>query len=211
MTNLFHIYAFGSICRGEIEPSSDIDLLAITSVGSNQLSRNKFSIYSHMKIKEIWLHGNPFAWHLYKEAKLVYSSNEIDFIEKLGQPRKYTNSRNDCEKFLRIFRDSHSSLNENQSSVVFDLSAAFLGIRNFATCYLLGLGHFDFSRRVALNLMEDLSTAELNAYEILERARLLCTRGHGNALSATEIQVTAATLPSFDRRMVALLEECNND
>jgi predicted nucleotidyltransferase len=47
MTKLLHIYVFGSICRGEVAPGSDVDLLAISSGGGNDLSRSMFSIYSH--------------------------------------------------------------------------------------------------------------------------------------------------------------------
>ena len=84
MKNLLHIYAFGSICRGDVAPDSDIDLLAITSGGSNELSRSMFSIYSHSKIEKIWNEGNPFAWHLHQESKLLHSSDSSDFIFDLG-------------------------------------------------------------------------------------------------------------------------------
>lgn len=73
-----HIYVFGSLCRGELDNKSDIDILIISDekFGSEY---NKYSVYSYEKIRELWLDGNPFAWHLYLESKLVFSSEENDF------------------------------------------------------------------------------------------------------------------------------------
>ena len=206
MKNLLHIYAFGSICRGDVAPDSDIDLLAITSGGSNELSRSMFSIYSHSKIEKIWNEGNPFAWHLHQESKLLHSSNSSDFIFDLGGPASYSKAREDCERFLEIFRQALNSLRTDNSSVVFDLSAAFLGLRNFSTCFLLGIGRYDFSRGVALNLMSSLSASDLTAYRIMERARLLCTRGYGDSLTALEEKRTISALPRFEDRMIGFLE-----
>lgn len=90
MTDLLQIYAFGSICRGEIQSGSDVDLLAIASGDSNRLSRSMFSIYSHSKIKKIWQEGNPFAWHLHIESRLIHSSDNSNFITGLGPPAAYT-------------------------------------------------------------------------------------------------------------------------
>lgn len=212
MTDLIHIYAFGSICRGEIDSGSDIDLLAIVSGGTkNELSRSMFSIYSHSKVRKIWQEGNPFAWHLHTEAKLIHSNDGSDFFGTLGPPATYVKAREDCDRFFKIFRQASMSVIRDQDSAIFDLSAAFLGIRNFATCYLLGKGNPDFSRRVALNLMDDLSHRDLLAYEILERARLLCTRGHGEALTGDEIGEATASLPMFERRILKLTEDRGDD
>jgi hypothetical protein len=207
MTERLHIYAFGSICRGEIVPGSDVDLLAISSGGGNDLSRSMFSIYSHSKIEAIWREGNPFAWHLYVESRLVYSSDSADFIVALGSPATYSKAREDCERFLGIYRQALNSLRNDNTSVIFDLSAAFLGLRNFSTCFFLERGRRDFSRGVALNLIADMPSGDLSAYRVLERARLLCTRGHGEMLSHTEIDDAIRALPNFEDRMVALMEE----
>jgi hypothetical protein len=207
MTDLMHIYAFGSICRGEIAPGSDIDLLAITSGGTNKLSRSMFSIYSHSKIRRIWKEGNPFAWHLHLESRLIHSSDETNFINALGPPTAYTNAREDCERFLKVYRQASSSLHNDHDSVIFDLSAAFLGLRNFSTCYLLGRGRPDFSRGAALNLMTEMPPIDVRIYRFLERARLLCTRGYGVALASTEIAQTIEALPKLEEWMLRLIKE----
>ena len=107
---------------------------------------------------------------------------------------------------MEIFRQALNSLRTDNSSVVFDLSAAFLGLRNFSTCFLLGIGRYDFSRGVALNLMSSLSASDLTAYRIMERARLLCTRGYGDSLTALEEKRTISALPRFEDRMIGFLE-----
>jgi predicted nucleotidyltransferase len=81
-----HIYAFGSICRGEIDTKSDIDLLAIVGGNDNHFDTSTYSMYSYNRLTELWLEGNPFAWHLATESKLIYSSDEKDFIKDLGSP-----------------------------------------------------------------------------------------------------------------------------
>jgi Nucleotidyltransferase domain len=140
MSALLHIYAFGSLCRGEVLPGSDVDLLAVVTGARNKLSRSMFSIYSHDKIEFIWKQGNPFAWHLHLESALIFSGDKRDYLAALGAPSPYTMVRQDCERFLNIFKDAFSSARTDHTSIVFDLSAAFLGLRNFSTCFLLAQG-----------------------------------------------------------------------
>lgn len=210
MTKLLHLYAFGSICRGEISDGSDVDLLAVTSGGANELSRSTFSIYSHEKIRQIWREGNPFAWHLHLESRLIYSSDNQDFVHSLGCPAIYAHARDDCERFQAIFTKAAASAQKDHDSVVFDLSAAFLGLRNFASCLLLGRGSPNFSRGVALTLMADPAPVSIETYRILERARLLCTRGHGQVISGGEIQKAIEGLPKLEDWMSGLIEGITN-
>lgn len=79
-----HIYAFGSVCRGEIDNQSDIDLLAVVAGHDDRFDSSIYSIYSYNRLKELWKEGNPFAWHLASEAKIIFSSNGEDFLSQLG-------------------------------------------------------------------------------------------------------------------------------
>ena len=152
-----HIYAFGSVCRGEVDFSSDIDLLACLSMPQQEYDPEKFSIYSHDRIQELWLEGNPFSWHLYLESKLIYSSDNSDFISDLGKPLKYSKALEDCTKFNLLFLESYQSLTKSNVSAVFHLSCMFLATRNFATCYSLGAGKPIFSRQSPLQLHHNLN------------------------------------------------------
>src|SRR5258705_351930 len=99
-----HIYAFGSLCRGEIDPGSDLDMLALTNKFDPRFDPNVFSIYSYRRIQDLYREGNPFAWHLSTEAKLIFASDGSDFLTELSQPAAYKNRTRDCEKFFHIYQ-----------------------------------------------------------------------------------------------------------
>jgi len=205
MTHALHIYAFGSLCRGEISPASDIDLLAAVT-GANELSRSMFSIYSHRKLARIWAEGNPFSWHLHLEAKLIFASDGTDFLLRLGRPAKYTKAAEDCARFLTLFRAAHESAKRSRSCIIFDLSAAFLGLRNFSSCLLLGRDQADFSRNVALKINDLAFPGDPRDYKTLEQARLLCTRGYGALPSTDAIESAIKSLPFIEIWMTKLFE-----
>ncbi|MCC4213969.1 nucleotidyltransferase domain-containing protein [Leeuwenhoekiella parthenopeia] len=131
------IYIFGSIVRGEVDQYSDIDLLMVTSEAVYNIDLNKYSIYTPERIKELYIEGNPFAWHLYYESKLVYTSG-ANLLENLGKPSNYVNCKTDLLKFKNLFEASITSIIKNRFSIIFDLAMVFLALRNFATCYTLG-------------------------------------------------------------------------
>jgi Nucleotidyltransferase domain len=186
-----HIYAFGSICRGEIYPNSDVDLLVIGGGDIAQYDPDVYSIYSHARIRELWREGNPFAWHLSLESRLLFSSDKQDFLQSLGTPTPYRHCARDCEKFFSLFRDACASLAHGRASKVFDLSTIFLSIRNIATCFSLGVTKRpDFSRSSALRLEANRVPLSLDSYQVLERARVLCTRGYGSKITDEELGAT---------------------
>lgn len=181
-----HLYAFGSICRGEIDESSDIDLLACLSEPTPGIGPDRFSVYSDKRIRELWAEGNPFAWHLHLESKLLYSSDGNDFIHDLGLPTCYSNVMDDCAKFRSLFLESVRSLTTATNSPTFDISCMFLSARNFATCHSLASGVPLFSRYSPL-LLEDRLPISKEDFDIYVRARILSTRGLGAALSRDDI------------------------
>jgi hypothetical protein len=124
-----HIYAFGSVCRGDISPTSDIDLIAIVDQHDVRFNQNDYSIYSYRRIREIWEEGNPFAWHLALESKLLFASDQIDFMKSLGTPARYGKAPQDCQKFFSLFREAAHSINIVPTAVPFDLSMVFLAVR----------------------------------------------------------------------------------
>src|SRR6266480_3004408 len=101
-----HIYAFGSLCRGEISLGSDVDLLAITEGHDPRFDPEMFSIYSYRRIDELWQQGNPFAWHLSFEGRLVFAENNDDVLKVRGRPRPYRDCVRDCGKFQALFADA---------------------------------------------------------------------------------------------------------
>ncbi|MDE8741716.1 nucleotidyltransferase domain-containing protein [Pectobacterium polaris] len=183
-----HIYAFGSICRGEVDSFSDIDMLAIVNGRDERFNPKDYSIYSYSRINEIWEEGNPFAWHLFLESKLVYSSDSSDYLQCIGEPNTYKSGLVDCKKFRHIFLSAKESIETSELTEIFDLSSVFLAIRNFATCYSLYCGEKpNFSRNSARRIDTHNIPIDDVTYELLERSRVLCTRGAGELLDPNDI------------------------
>jgi hypothetical protein len=203
-----HIYAFGSVCRGDISKGSDVDLLAIVEGFDARFDPDTYSIYSYDRVREIWVEGNPFAWHLSLESRLLFSDDSTDFLDSLGKPNPYQHRERDCAKFLSLFRDAVASLARTDASAVFDLSTVFLALRNFATCFSLGGGDRpDFSRHAAIRLGRRSLSIPGEAYQILERARILCTRGYGSMITADEVRIASQSFGQIEGWMAELLAE----
>ena len=202
-----HLYAFGSICRGEIAFGSDVDLLAIVEGVDGRLDPRKFSIYAYDRMRVLWREGNPFAWHLALESRLIHAGDGSEFLAGLGRPEAYTHCVADCERFKRIFVDAAEAVRANQTSLVFDLSSIFLAIRNVATCFSLATGDPIFSRNSALQLGINSLPLDPASYSVFEQARLLSVRGRGERPSEHAVKTAVADLNIVETWMDSLLEE----
>ncbi len=184
-----HVYAFGSICRGDFDKISDVDLLAVVHNYDDRLDPDRFSIYSYERIEQIWRKGNAFSWHLFWESRIIYASDSQNFLEFLGKPSEYSGHIEDSNRCFMIFRESKSNIDLGSNSIIFDLSSIFLAIRNMATIY--SLKFFEkpiFSRDSARMLGERSLFIPNDVYDILMRARILSTRGLGARISDLEKQ-----------------------
>lgn len=202
-----HIYAFGSLCRGDVDQSSDVDLLALVSGHDDRFDPSVFSVYSYDRISVLWDDGSPFAWHLATEAVLIYASDGLDVLKRMGDPAAYDRQRADCEKFRALFLEARLDLRLASPTFVFDLSTIFLAIRNFASCYLLGKGVINFSRHAALHMGAQRVPLCKDDFSIFERARLLCTRGIGEPPSESESNAAIKAAGDVEAWMIQLLEQ----
>lgn len=206
-----HIYVFGSICTGEIDRNSDIDILSIVEGVNHIFDPNVYSIYSYQRIHQLWREGNPFAWHLAYESKLVFSSDGNDFLGSLGRPEEYKRCFEDCRKFYNLYLRAIDELNAASSSFVFEMSNIFLSVRNFSTCYALGKhGKTLFSRNSALKLGEKSVPISKSTYDLLVRTRILCTRATGVMPSQAEIKAALREIGAIGAWMNNLLKEVRN-
>jgi hypothetical protein len=201
-----HFYAFGSICRGEVDRSSDVDLLACITEPKNDIDTDKFSVYQHDRLSSLWSEGNPFAWHLHLESRLLFSSDGVDFIASLGVPACYMAGIEDCQKFARLFSDSYTQLLKTTVNATFNLSCMFLAMRNLATCYSLWRGNPIFSRRSPLLIDTPLKVNE-DVFSVLTRARVLSTRGIGDALTDKEVMLVLGAVPIIQAWVSKLVTE----
>ncbi|UJW79037.1 nucleotidyltransferase domain-containing protein [Hydrogenophaga sp. SL48] len=200
-------YAFGSLCRGEVDSGSDIDLLACVNKFRPEIDPQKFSIYTHKRIDQLWNEGNPFAWHLHLESRLIYSSDGSDYLADIGIPNPYKNTATDCLKFRSLFSESNYALQKSAKNATFNISCMFLAMRNFATCHSFTHDPI-FSRKSPLLIDHPLPVSE-NIFNIFERARILSTRGYGPTLSEAEILCAKTAASEISTWMDKLLSMRN--
>lgn len=183
-------------------------MLALVDGKDTRFDPDIFSIYSYKRLGELWAQGNPFAWHLALESRLVFASDGGDHIAQLGMPSPYHDCVNDCVKFYTLFLEARESLMRDKRAMVFDLSTIFLSIRNIATCYSLGVyGRPDFSRHSAIRLPDGEAVhISPDAYATIERARILTTRGHGNSIREADSERVEAELECIAQWMLDLVE-----
>ncbi len=206
-----HIYAFGSVCRGDVRQGSDIDLLALVDGYDSRFDPDIFSVYSYSRIVDLWNEGNPFAWHLFLESTLIYAFDGSDFLNSLNSPGEYTACLRDCKKFYGVFCEAYDSIASRAASKVFELSTLFLSIRNIATCFSLGAtDNPDFSRSSAQHLGSDSVPLPSAPYTILERARILSTRGKGPSITDKEVDEVVAELQTVKEWMEVLIAKAQN-
>lgn len=205
-----HIYAFGSVCRGEITKDSDVDLLLITDEAQPNVDQRKFSIYSYARIEKLWNDGSPFAWHLHKESVLIYACNEQNYLMQLKQPGKYLDGYIDCLKFYGIFLRAKEALEKPCASVVFEFANIFLAIRNFASCYALYKdGCCIFARDSALLLGKNSIPIPIAPFDTLMQSRILSTRGIGDMPSEKKIFEVMTQMSAIDAWFKGLLNNWN--
>lgn len=171
-----------------------------------------YSIYSYKRLAELWKEGNPFAWHLASEARIIFSSNGEDFLSQLGLPSAYQKCKEDCRKFYNLYCKAIESIFCGSSSLVFELSSIFLAIRNFATCFLLGTRQIrNFSRRSALQMDGQSIKIHPDTFKLLERARILSIRGTGAIINQDDLKSSLEDIYSIKTWMMSLLNEVENN
>lgn len=202
-----HIYAYGSVCRGEVVPTSDIDLLALVDDENLNLDQVVFSVYRYTQLRQLWSEGNPFAWHLALESRLIFAEDGVDVIRELGEPVRYGHWRTDSEKFREIYLAAKSELAASRDTTTFELSTMYLAIRNLAICFSLHQGCAPvFSRRAFRQLGVHSLRIDARSTSILEDARILSTRGIGAQPSQRDVEHVLARLPAVDQWISDLME-----
>jgi len=100
------IYIFGSAVRGEVSPTSDIDVLVIPTEGSRADYPASWSVYSREIIESYFRAGRLFAWHLHLEAQRIVPSEGEPFLARLGAPAPYASAQSDIADLESILKDA---------------------------------------------------------------------------------------------------------
>ena len=96
------LYIFGSICRGEISPTSDVDVLVVPFSDDRSYFPSNWSIYTPELLREYFSQGRLFAWHLHLEARNIFTSNVQPYLTVLGEPAPYSTMRSDIDDLEKL-------------------------------------------------------------------------------------------------------------
>ena len=126
------IYVFGSICRGESCPTSDVDVLVLPFNDDRSNFPTSWSIYAPELVREYFTQGRLFAWHLHLEAKCLFSPYEIPFLSVLGSPAPYTTMSKDIDELEELLQETIHELESGTRNVVYELGITYTAIRDLA-------------------------------------------------------------------------------
>jgi predicted nucleotidyltransferase len=126
------IYVFGSICRGEVSPTSDVDVLVLPFTDNRTNFPPSWSIYAPELLREYYSLGRLFAWHLHLEAKCIFSPFGLPFLSTLGVPVPYSTMRKDIDDLEELLQEAIHELKTGTKSVVYELGIVYTAIRDIA-------------------------------------------------------------------------------
>jgi predicted nucleotidyltransferase len=211
------LFLFGSAARGDNDPTSDIDVLAVYPdvIDENHrdiiLQKLKLEFgervalaeYSSARIDEMFAEGHLFAWHLYSEAKqFFFDESAKDNIYIFHKPEPYLNAEEDAMRFLDLLRSVDFKINSSTyGSPVHEAGLVYLALRNIGMA--LSSKHFnrpDFTRHSPFNLSTKMRIdppCEPSTYNSMIAARHSSQRG---------FQAPLIDLPDF----AAEVKECIN-
>lgn len=126
------IYVFGSVCRGDPTPTSDIDVLVVPFDTSRVQYPRNWSVYSPAVLSEYFKSGRLFAWHLHLEARCVYSPHSAPFLPSLGPPAPYSTVNRDLDDLEALLCEALDSLDSGTVNIVFELGIVYTAIRDLA-------------------------------------------------------------------------------
>lgn len=199
------IYVFGSVCRGDSTPTSDVDVLVVPfEVESSRFPRD-WSVYSPELLSEYYKDGRLFAWHLHLEARCVFSRRNEPFLASLGPPAPYSSIFNDIDELERLLNEALDELATGTKNVIYELGIAYTAIRDLAMSASWSLLETPcFAADAPFRLPVDLPLPRA-AYHQAMLARHASTRGTQLSFDPTNT-ASVITKASLDSWVAALRE-----
>jgi|AntDeeMinimDraft_5_1070356.scaffolds.fasta_scaffold03360_4 hypothetical protein len=174
----YELYIFGSAVRGEVCRTSDVDILALPfSESSRSKLPSNWSIYSPSVIKEYFITGRLFAWHIYLESICIFSYRGTNYIEMLGAPAPYDSASNDIDELSELLREAIRELKNGTNSVVYELGIAYTAMRDIAMCASWRLLDSPCFSKFAPYKLPTKCPISRSSYEVAMSARHSSTRG----------------------------------
>lgn len=127
------LYIFGSVTRGEIVPTSDLDVLVVPLNGQARDSYPAaWSCYKESSLRRLHSEGRLFAWHLFLESICIYSEREVPLIVDLGPPLEYSTASKDICELTRLLNGSLKELATDTPNVIYELGIVHTCLRDIA-------------------------------------------------------------------------------
>ncbi len=145
-SNLLGIYLFGSEARGDSDALSDLDILAVVRNNSGKVPEDfiveavpaallrgrdvSISWYGYKRLSKMFVDGDLFAWHLYREATPIFEARYV--FDELGVPEPYLTPLLDIDSFISVLRQTGTQLDVAPGNVVYENGLVYVCVRNVA-------------------------------------------------------------------------------
>lgn len=172
------LYIFGSIIRGEVSLTSDVDVLVIPTEDLIEYDYPRsWSVYPLETLRRYYSEGRLFAWHLHMESKCIFSPFEKNRLAQLGEPAQYTTEKQDVDELHLIMKDSLDELRKGTDSSIFEIGIIHTVLRDIAMSASWQItGSPCFSRESPYNLPINFPLTK-DTYNAAMLARHCSTRG----------------------------------
>lgn len=194
----YEIYAFGSVVRGDVLPTSDVDILVIDEEPSRSSFPGHWSVYSRETVSQYYFSGRLFAWHLHLEAVLLHSARGRGFLAELGAPARYTTAEEDIADLRVLLKGSIDELRTRSPSHVYELGIVYTALRDVAmSASWRLLGKPSFSRLAPYEIFPPCPLPR-TVYDAAMRSRHASTRGSNHPADWPEAAAVVANSPLLE-------------
>jgi hypothetical protein len=168
MGKLLGVYVFGSVARGDRDPRSDLDLLAVVADGMGKVEERE--VYAHVpaefaglepsiswygchRLATMYENGELFGWHLHRESIALFEAEPV--IKQLGVPSQYCDAAADVASFEIVLSGIPGQLEASPENAIYELGLIYVCLRNICMAASAMLcDQPDFSRYSPFRLID---------------------------------------------------------
>lgn len=205
-------YVFGSVCRGEPDFGSDVDILVVEDSTARRAQHPPhWSVYSRRRLRALYSRGTLFAWHLHLEAVQLWPRGSPGFLKQIGPPRKYTGAAREAAGLVKIMQGACDELRRGTKSPVYELGLLALAARDLAMAAAPSLeGRFNFSRHAPVQGRTAFPLTK-HAFDYLLACRRASTRETDFARNLKIEAQICRQLPAFQTWAINLQRRLKNE